>query len=308
MDNGGKIWKKYQNYWNILLKISSRWISDLLEYDYGTGKEVDGMRNIELLSDSLEYIENHLESDIRTEDVAKACHCSKSTLEKLFRCVNDITVRDYIMHRRMMKAARIIAEKPETGILEIALQYGYGSNESFTRAFKQVWNCKPSEFRKKVRFSELFPRLNRPLENGDEYMMERRHFDISELYDLFVKRRNCYIVCCDIKDLTPINEISRKAGDMAIIEAMKRMNQAAGIEDVVFRVGGDEFVMLTDSEDIHYANSVAEKIRKCNHKTFLYDTKEITLGLHVGITKVGESAVKYDELFTKIHTAILDSK
>lgn len=59
------------------------------------------MNQLEILSCSLEYIENHLESDIRTEDVARACYCSKSTLEKLFRCINNISVRDYLIRRRM---------------------------------------------------------------------------------------------------------------------------------------------------------------------------------------------------------------
>lgn len=56
------------------------------------------MNRIELLSNALEYMENHLEEEITTPD--------------------------------------------------IALQYGYGSNEAFTRAFHQIWNCSPSQFRK----------------------------------------------------------------------------------------------------------------------------------------------------------------
>ncbi len=90
------------------------------------------MNNMELLANALEYMESHLGEDIHTEDVARACYCSKSTLEKLFRCVNEITVREYLIQRRMTKAARVISAQPEKGILEIALQYGYSTNESFT--------------------------------------------------------------------------------------------------------------------------------------------------------------------------------
>ena len=38
-------------------------------------------------------------------------------------------------------------------------------------------------------------------------------------------------------------------GDMAILETMQRMCDAAGEEDIVFRIGADEFVMLTDSKE-----------------------------------------------------------
>jgi len=266
------------------------------------------MNHIELLANALEYMENHLDKEISTEDVARNCFCSKSTLEKLFRCMNHITVHDYLIRRRMMKAARLMHDEPDKSLLDIALQYGYSSNESFTRAFKQIWNCKPSELRKQDRYSELFPRLRYPLETGDTYMKERRPVDISELYDLFSERKKCYFVCCDIKHLVPINEISHKAGDLAILEEMHRMNAAAGPNDIVFRIGGDEFTLLTDSEDITYAESIAEKIRACNGNPIHYENREIPLNLHIGVTKLDGKSVKYNELFTELHSAINNSK
>ena len=66
------------------------------------------MQNIELLVASLEYMEEHLRDDIKTEDVATACYCSKSSLEKLFRCVTYMSVHDYIVRRRMTCAAKYL--------------------------------------------------------------------------------------------------------------------------------------------------------------------------------------------------------
>lgn len=266
------------------------------------------MNKLELLSMSLAYVEDHLCEDIKTEDVARDCYCSKSTLEKLFRCVEHISVHDYIVRRRMMKAARLMLEKQDMALLDIALIYGYSTNESFTRAFKQVWNCKPSEFRKNSRFSELFPRINAPLEDGDEYMKDRRHVDISEMYDLFKNRKNCYFVCCDIKHMIEINEISHKAGDLAILEQMRRMEACCGPEDIVFRIGGDEFAMLTNSSDKSYAEEVAEKIRSLNETPFDYEDQKIPLRLHVSVAQFSDSPLRYSELFTGLHEAIKDSK
>lgn len=266
------------------------------------------MNSVELLENALTYMEEHLDSEIKTEDVARACYCSKSTLEKLFRCVNNVTVREYLVRRRMMKAARMLMEQPEMSILETALRYGYSTNESFSRAFKQVWNCKPSEFRNRERFSELFPRLEKPLECGDDYMRERRHVDISELYDLFVTRKDCYFVCCDIKNMVSINEISRKAGDMAILETMRRMNDAAGEDDILFRIGGDEFALLTGSRDEQYAQKIAEAVKSRNGQTFTCEGREIPLSLYVGTAQFEKRTIRYNELFTGLHTAIKDSK
>lgn len=265
------------------------------------------MHNVELLWASLKYMEEHICEEIKTEDIAGECHCSKSTLEKLFRCVNGLSVHDYIIRRRMTLAARRIAQSGEESILDIALDYGYSTHESFARAFKSVWNCKPSEFRNR-KFTDLFPRLHPPYENGDDYMSKRRNVDISELYDLFKERKDCYFICCDIKSLVPINEISYKAGDLAILESLRRMDEAAGEEDIVFRIGGDEFCMLTASADPVYAATVADNIRKLNGEAFQYEDKQLPLALHVVVTKLDSGNIRYNELFERLHTALRDGK
>lgn len=264
------------------------------------------MQKIELLMSALEYIEIHLGDDLKTEDIALACFCSKSTLEKIFRNVHDISVHEYIIRRRMMIAAKTLSMQPKLPILDIALKYGYSTHESFARAFEQIWNCKPSEFRT-AKYTELFPRLSVPPMKGDSYMMQRKHVDISELYDLFQERKDCFFVLCDIKHLIPINEISRKAGDLAILEQMRRMTSAAGQEDIVFRIGGDEFCILTSSKEAAYAEQIADQIRDMNNRTFSYEDREIPLALHVSTVSLKECS-RSEELFAGLHNAIKKSK
>ena len=266
------------------------------------------MSKVELLADALEYIEAHLVDDMKTEDIAKAVYCSKSTLEKLFQSVNHISIHDYVVRRRLNKGAKLLYNNGELSILEAALQVGYSSHEAFTRAFKQMWNCNPSEFRGRARYSELFPRLHPPVDDGDEYMMNRRNVDISELYDLIVERKNCYYICVDIKKLLPINEISLKAGDLAILESMNRLNDAAGEDDVVFRIGGDEFVLLTASEDKAYADALVEKILASNGNTFPYEDMDIPLSVYATASKLELKNVRYSELFKQLHETIQENK
>ena len=264
------------------------------------------MQNITLLMTALEYIEIHLQDEIKTEDVAGICFCSKSTLEKLFRRVHDISVHEYIVRRRMMLAAKKISQQPKIPILDIALEYGYSTHESFARAFEQVWNCKPSAFRT-AKFAELFPRFHIPPKEGDDYIMHRKHVDISELYDLFQERKDCFFVLCDIKHMIPINEISRKAGDLAILEEMRRMTAASGEEDIVFRIGGDEFCILTASSESEYAEQIADKIREMNQQTFTYEDRDIPLSLYVTTVSLKECQ-RYDEIFAGLHNAIKEAK
>ena len=185
--------KLYSNFTQNVKLISA--LSAIMILRYRKGEWI--MQRIELLMTALEYIEKHLRDEIKTENIAAACFCSKSTLEKLFRSVHNISVHDYIVRRRMTLAARKLSAQPELPILDIAVEYGYSTHESFARAFEQVWNCKPSEFRR-ARFTELFPRLSVPPQKGDYYVMQRRHVDINELYDLFQERKDCFFVLCEI--------------------------------------------------------------------------------------------------------------
>ncbi len=272
------------------------------------------MQRLELLACSLDFIERHMNETVRAEDIAAACYCSKSTLEKLFHYVYHTSVHRYITCRKMMAAARLLAEAPDASILSVALEYGYGSHEAFTRAFKDVWNCTPSAFRSREKFTEIYPRFVNPLQDplqdpsqkGDICFMQKR--DISQLYELIQKRKNCYFVCCDIESLMVINQMSRKAGDLAILETIRRMDEAAGEEDIVFRIGGDEFCLLTNSPQEEYAGNLAEAIRSHNTETFLFEGRQFPLSLHITVTRFEGNSLRYGDLFSSLYTALQHTK
>lgn len=264
------------------------------------------MENIQILIEALEYIDNNLTESINTEDLANHLYCSKSTIEKLFKFINNMTIRDYIIRRRMSKAAMELTSRPEKTVLEIGLQYGYGSNEAFSRAFYSIWQVLPSEFRKNPSNYELFPgyKLDRELME-EERMKDRKKIDISELYDCIKERRGCYLILGDIKHLIPINEISYKAGDLAIITAMKRMENAAGEEDIVFRIGGDEFVILTNSDDENYAKTVCEDILSHNQECIEWNNQKISLSMYVKAVRFDTNGgIRYSEFFTMLHNEL----
>ena len=161
------------------------------------------MANLDLLMRSLEFIEEHLEDPIpvQTEDIAAACFASKSSLEKVFKYTIRFSVHDYIIRRKMTRAARMMIEKPALSILDIAVQFGYSSHEAFTRTFSQVWNCNPSDFKKRYtetergHTAELFPKITGFIQlEGEPFM--RRTVDISELYDFLSRARTAglYVV------------------------------------------------------------------------------------------------------------------
>ena len=82
------------------------------------------MNNLELLADALAYMEENLCETITAEAAARNCFCSKSCLEKLFRSVYGCSVKEYVIKRRMTKAAKELIQNPEKSVLDIALSYG----------------------------------------------------------------------------------------------------------------------------------------------------------------------------------------
>ena len=57
-----------------------------------------------------------------------------------------MTLRDYLRLRRLAFALRDVCDT-DMGILDIAVQYGFSSNEAFTRAFKKAYGVSPSAYR-----------------------------------------------------------------------------------------------------------------------------------------------------------------
>lgn len=131
------------------------------------------MANLDLLFRSISYIEAHLDCDLQTESIAKACFTSKSGLEKTFR-MSHFSIQDYILRRRMMKAAQMIVQQPQMRLIDIAFQYGYSSHESFTRSFNSVWNCNPSKFKENY------------VQNGQTFDFEDKKIPLS-LYAVITK-------------------------------------------------------------------------------------------------------------------------
>ena len=86
--------------------------------------------------------------------------------------------------------------------------------------------------------------------------------------------------------------------NIAILTALKRLEAACGDDDIVFRIGGDEFVALTNSENKDYTDKIVNEILSHNGEPFNYQEKEIPLTLYVTSYKIEEKTLRYSELFT----------
>ncbi len=270
--------------------------------------EVVSLKNFYILTEALEYIENNICDEISQEDIASACYCSLSSLQKLFRYVFRFSIKEYISKRRLTHAAEELINT-DNSIIDIALKYQYNSHEVFTRAFTKVWGKPPQAFRNKDRFTGLFPKIEVEFEyNGGKIIMARRKFDISELYDELKRRKDTYVLCFDIANLYPINEISHEAGDKAILECLRRIDENSSEEMLLFRIGGDEFALVTGLNDIEEVKKVAKKITDLNGNPIIHNSIKIPLSMYCGGVNLDYKNLNYSELFPMLSNTIDKTK
>ena len=79
--------------------------------------------------------------------LAKKSGYSEFHISKKFREISGMQLRDYIRSRKLAFALKELRDT-DTGILDIALQYGFSSHEAFTRSFKNAYGITPSAYRK----------------------------------------------------------------------------------------------------------------------------------------------------------------
>lgn len=68
--------------------------------------------------------------------------------QRLFTRLVKKPVREYIKLRRLAHAV-VSLENGNNHIVDIAVEYGFGSRETFSRAFKETYGLSPSEYRNK---------------------------------------------------------------------------------------------------------------------------------------------------------------
>lgn len=105
--------------------------------------------NLLHMQEAIDYIEDHLSSNIDLEEVASIAACSSYHFSKIFMYLTDMPLHTYIRNRRMTLAAYDLEDHSKK-VIDIALKYGYESPTAFNRAFKKVHGIAPSKVRKKA--------------------------------------------------------------------------------------------------------------------------------------------------------------
>ncbi|WP_275554512.1 MDR efflux pump AcrAB transcriptional activator RobA [Mixta sp. Marseille-Q2659] len=125
-----------------------------------------------IIRDLLVWLESHLDQPLSLDNVAAKAGYSKWHLQRMFKEVTSHAIGAYIRARRLSKAA-VALRLTSRPILDIALQYRFDSQQTFTRAFKKQFNQTPAYYR---RASEWHAYGLRPPIRLDDTTLPEAHY------------------------------------------------------------------------------------------------------------------------------------
>ena len=111
--------------------------------------EKSGEAAKKLLAENVKVlIENHLDfEELTLEWIAEQLHFSPTYIRQLFRQETGEKVAEYIIRKRMEKAAKLLL-KTDMKILDVAYSCGYSNQRYFASSFKKYYECTPTDFKK----------------------------------------------------------------------------------------------------------------------------------------------------------------
>ena len=114
------------------------------------------MEWVERLNQSINYMEEHLTSEIDYERLGQIACCSAYHYQRMFAYMAGVTLAEYIRRRKMSLAAVDLQGKNEK-IMDVAAKYGYSSPTAFNRAFQSIHGIAPSAVKEDGAAVKSFP-------------------------------------------------------------------------------------------------------------------------------------------------------
>ena len=106
------------------------------------------MDHYKVIENVLLYIEDNLNQPLSLESVAKTFNMSKYYFHRLFSAITGCSLNQYTRSRKL-NASLTYIQDDTLSLTDIAYQLNFGTQASFTRAFKSEYGVTPSSQREK---------------------------------------------------------------------------------------------------------------------------------------------------------------
>lgn len=111
------------------------------------------------LNDAMKYIEANLCDEIAIDELAHIVCVPQDGFIRFFSYITGMTLKEYIRHRRLTLAAYELRDS-DIKVIDVAVKYGYGSADAFTKAFVKQHELTPTQARDLHQPLKIYPPIS----------------------------------------------------------------------------------------------------------------------------------------------------
>jgi len=122
-------------------------------------------------------------------------------------------------------------------------------------------------------------------------------------------KKEISIMMIDIDNFKTINDtFGHNIGDLVIKEAISRLQKCISHQDIIARIGGDEFIIVLENKTMAETELVAKRIIEIMKDKIQILTQEISLSVSIGISKFKSKHTKGDQVIKEADIAMYIAK
>lgn len=105
------------------------------------------LRSAQRIKGMLRYIHDNFAQDLNTDQIAASIGVSESECLRCFRSTIGTTPIQYLRQYRIQQSAQLLS-KTQDPVADVALRCGFQDVSYFTKTFRELRGCSPSEYRR----------------------------------------------------------------------------------------------------------------------------------------------------------------
>lgn len=109
-------------------------------------KETEGKR----MQEVFDYTMSHFKNDITLESISEIANMTKNAFCKYFKKRTNKTYFKFLNELRIEHACKLLIDKNDSSIEDLAYESGFRNISNFNRQFKMIKNMSPNNFRKRT--------------------------------------------------------------------------------------------------------------------------------------------------------------
>lgn len=114
---------------------------------------------LKIIEETAAYIEDRLLEPLDLERIARSVNVSKFYLLRIWKSATNTGLMEYVRKRRIALSLRDLIHE-QNSIEFISSRYGFGSERTYNRVFKEEYNITPAKWRRHPVALQILDRLN----------------------------------------------------------------------------------------------------------------------------------------------------